>query len=121
MIKLAFSIPGILPSSAPQEVPVPVGLPAVLTGGLDVTGKAAIELGLNLLFALSTVVAVIMLVFSGIQWITSRGDPVGVASAKRRITYSIIGLIVVASAFLLVSFIFSSLTGQPNAFLRLGS
>ena len=120
-MKLSFSIPGILPSSAPQQVPIPSGLPAEVTGGLDVTGKAAIELGMNLLFGIAAVIVVVMLVFSGIQWITSGGDPLKIAAAKKRITYSIIGLIVVVSAFLLVSFIYTTLTGQPNAFLQLGN
>ena len=120
-MKLSFSIPGILPSSAPQQVPIPSGLPAEVTGGLDVTGKAAIELGMSLLFGIAAVNVVIMLIFSGIQWITSSGDPLKIAAAKKRITYSIVGLIVVVSAFFLVSFIYTALTGQPNQFLRLAN
>jgi len=120
-MKLSFSIPGILPSSAPQQVPIPSGLPAEVTGGLDVTGKAAIELGMSLLFGIAAVIVVIMLIFSGIQWITSSGDPLKIAAAKKRITYSIVGLIVVVSAFFLVSFIYTALTGQPNQFLRLAN
>lgn len=121
MSKLSFSIPGILPSSPPEQVPVPSGVPAVLTGGLDITGKNAIQLGFNLLFAVAAVIVTVMLIFAGIQWITSSGDPMKVASAKKRITYSIIGLVVVVLAFALVSFIFTTLTGSPNDFLKLAN
>lgn len=55
-------------------------------------------------------VAVILLVYAGIRFITSGGDPKQVQSARQIITYAIIGLIVVLCSFGIIFFI-AYLTG----------
>ena len=52
----------------------------------------------NKVFFWGGVVAVIMIVYGGIQYITSTGNPAGVSKAKTTILYSIIGLLVVLFA-----------------------
>ena len=101
-----FKIPG---ESGLEEVPIPSGIPTQLQGGLQDTGKNILQTGLSLLFIFSAVLALIFIIYSGIQWITSEGDPGKIAEAKRRLFYSIIGLIIVAGAFLIVKVILSVL------------
>ncbi len=50
-----------------------------------------------LLFA--GVVALILIIYSGIKFIQSKGDPQGVDSAKKTLTYAIIGLIIILLSF----------------------
>lgn len=80
-----------------------------LQGNLPETGKRVFQVSLDLLFYLAAILAIISIVMSGIQWITSGGEPSKIASAKKRLLYSIIGLVVVAGAFLIVKVILSVL------------
>jgi cytochrome bd-type quinol oxidase subunit 2 len=57
----------------------------------------------NKVFFWSGVVAVIMIIYGGIQYITSTGNPAGVAKAKTTILYSIIGLLVVIFAAAIIN------------------
>lgn len=49
--------------------------------------------------------AVLMIIISGFQFVTSGGKDESVVNARRRITNSIIGLIVIALAWLIVRFV----------------
>ena len=51
------------------------------------------------------IIAVAMVMYSGFLWMTSNGEPEKVTKAKRTLINSIIGLIVVISAFAIVTFI----------------
>jgi hypothetical protein len=48
--------------------------------------------------------AVVMIIFGGITMITSAGNPEAVANARKRIIYSVVGVAVVALAWLIISF-----------------
>lgn len=50
-------------------------------------------------------VAVFLIVYGGIQLVTSGGDPKKVQGARQIITYSIIGLVIVLSSFAIIYFI----------------
>lgn len=65
---------------------------------------------INLLSAIVGVVAVIMIIFGGLRYITSGGNDANVTSAKNTILYAIIGLIIVALSQVLVRFTLSKLT-----------
>lgn len=58
------------------------------------------------------VVAVIMIVYGGIRYITSRGDPKAVEGARNTLTWAIIGLVVIILSFLIINFI-SFFTNVP--------
>lgn len=60
------------------------------------------------------ILAVIMIIISGINYTTSQGDPGKVAKAKSALTYSIIGVVVSLSAFAITEFTLSSLSGKPT-------
>lgn len=60
----------------------------------------------TLLFALGATCSVVI-VISGIRFVTSGGDATAVTNAKNSILYGIIGLIVALSAFGIVQFVLS--------------
>jgi len=54
---------------------------------------------------LTGAMAVIFIVLGGITMITSGGSPEGVASARKRVTYALIGLVIVALAWTAIAFV----------------
>lgn len=58
-------------------------------------------------------IAVIMLIYAGIQYIRSGGDPKQTQSAQKIITYAIIGLVLVLCSFGIIYFI-GYLTNSTN-------
>ena len=59
----------------------------------------------NLIKYTATVIAVVVLLFAGISYITSGGDPSKREQAKNTVMYVVIGLIVIWAAPLVVNFI----------------
>jgi len=59
----------------------------------------------NIVFALAASIALLMVVVGGFRYVVSNGDPNATASAKNTIMYSIIGLLVVMSAYAIVTFV----------------
>jgi magnesium-transporting ATPase (P-type) len=66
----------------------------------------------NLLSAVVGIVAVIMIIFGGLRYITSGGNDSSVSGAKNTILYAIIGLIIVALAQVLVRFTLNKVTNS---------
>jgi hypothetical protein len=60
---------------------------------------------LDIVFALSASIALLMIVISGFRYIVANGDPNATATAKKGILYAIIGLIVVMAAYSIVAFV----------------
>jgi len=54
---------------------------------------------------LAAIALFLMLVVGGFKYITSGGDPKSVESAKNTLTYAILGMVLLASAFLILRFI----------------
>ncbi|MBA3757248.1 hypothetical protein H0X09_00050 [Candidatus Saccharibacteria bacterium] len=71
---------------------------------------STIESGLNVFSVIIGVVAVVMIMFGGLRYITSAGDTTKVANAKNTILYAAIGLVVVALAQVIVRFVLSTAT-----------
>ena len=65
---------------------------------------------INALLGLAGVVALILIIWGGISYISARGDAQGVEAAKKRITWAIIGLLIVVFSFAILGFI-RTLTG----------
>ncbi|HVO86748.1 MAG TPA: pilin [Candidatus Binatia bacterium] len=63
----------------------------------------------NILSALVGVVAVIMIIFGGLRYVTSGGNDTSITSAKNTILYAIIGLIIVALAQIIVHFVLNKI------------
>ena len=76
---------------------IPVVFNNIITGALMFVGS----------------VAIIMLIYAGIQYIRSGGDPKQTQSAQKIITYAIIGLVLVLCSFGIIYFI-GYLTNSTN-------
>lgn len=74
-------------------------------------GTAQSDLGtalfslVNIFLILVGVVATIILIYGGVQYIISRGDDGAVEKAKNTILYSVIGIIVIGLAAAIVNFV----------------
>lgn len=64
-----------------------------------------LAVALNVLSIVAGVVAVIMLIISGLKYITSQGDATQIANAKKSLIYVIVGIVVVVIAQSLVQFV----------------
>ncbi len=62
------------------------------------------------------VIFLALMLFSGYQYMTAGGDPEKIKSAISRIRNAVIGLLIIAFSFVIVNFILSWITGQPNLF-----
>lgn len=60
---------------------------------------------LNTAYFAAGVVAVIVIIVSGFFYVTSQGDPGKVKRGKDGILYSVVGLVVVLTAFLITNFV----------------
>ena len=65
---------------------------------------------LNVFYFIIGFLAVIMIVYGGIKYTSSAGDPTKTSSAKNTILYAVIGLIVALAAFAITSFVYSRMT-----------
>lgn len=60
---------------------------------------------IQIILAVVGVLAVIYIIYAGIQYITSSGDPQKVAAAKTGLEHAVIGIFLSASAYLIVEFL----------------
>ncbi|MEX2007504.1 MAG: hypothetical protein WD992_01910, partial [Candidatus Levyibacteriota bacterium] len=74
---------------------------------------------IQFVFIIGIVLTVAFIILSGIQWIISGGDKQKLQAARGRLIYSIVGLIVIAGAFFIVSTVISLLGGNPSFFLNI--
>ena len=58
-----------------------------------------VQRAINFIFPLAGAVALIFLLWGGVRFITSGGDPKSVESAKKTMTYALLGLAVIFSIF----------------------
>jgi len=81
------------------------GISPVFGGNL----LAFIKSALNTIIALAALVAVGILVYSGIQYILASGDDNKIEKATKGITYAIIGLVICFISMLIVQFVLTNL------------
>ena len=67
--------------------------------------EKVVENTLSVILYFAGVVLFIMLLVGGFKYITSGNNPESLQSAKNTLTYAIVGIIVIASAFLIINFI----------------
>lgn len=68
-----------------------------------------VKLVLNIVIGIAALIAVAILVYSGIMYITSAGDEGKVSKATKGITYAIIGLIIAFISVLIVNFVLGTI------------
>lgn len=76
--------------------------------GLDDIVKLIVNL-IHIALAIAGVAAVIFIIIGGIKYITSAGSPDGTKSAKNTLTNAVLGLVISAAAYLIVTFIIGKL------------
>lgn len=84
--------------AAAQVDPDSVNIPKV--GASQVVGDV-----LNLVYFVGGIVAVIMIIVSGLLYVISEGDPSKTKRAKDGILYSVVGLVIILSAFVITRFV----------------
>src|SRR3989344_4341745 len=92
---LSFSLPG------GQQINPVGGMPS---GGLGKV-EEIIQLGITFLLVGATLLALTFLIWGGIQLITSGGDKTGVETARKKVTFALIGLVVAFLGFFIINFI----------------
>lgn len=71
-----------------------------------------VQTAINVILSVVGVVAVVVLIVGGINFITSQGDTGKVAKARNTILYGVVGLIVALLSFAIVNFVLSSVFGN---------
>src|SRR3989344_9287022 len=116
MQKLALTFPGSVSTrSGQQQLMAPSGIPAGLKGG-SLQSSGLIQMGYNLFFMAAIFLAIMFMLLSGVAFITSGGDPGKLASAKKKMLYSVVGLMVVLMAFVIVNVLFQILCVKTKIF-----
>jgi len=100
-----------LPGSASAQVSE--GINTATTSemkGKSIDGKdGLIKTVVNVLLWAVGILSVIMIIFSGLRYITSAGDASKTKSAQSTLTYSVVGLIVAIMAYAIVNMVINRL------------
>jgi uncharacterized membrane protein YuzA (DUF378 family) len=98
--------------AAPKDQ-ICAGVNVVSGGGGCTAGDAQVNKVVDAVITVFSIVvgivAVIMIMVGGFKYITANGDAGAVGSAKKTITYAIVGLVVVAMAQFIVQFVLNKL------------
>ena len=74
--------------------------------GVNITDVGRlISAAVSFLLILSALAAFLYLVLGGLQWITSGGDKAGMEAARNKITHAIVGLVIVAAAYAVMTLV----------------
>lgn len=69
--------------------------------------NSLVEAALQIISVVAGVIAVIMIIVSGLKYVTSSGDANNIKSAKNTLIYAIVGLVIVVLAQIIVRFVLS--------------
>lgn len=103
------------PTTSPSRAAVCEGVG--LTGGTcddptsGPTVDSTVKLAVDVLSIIVGIAAVIMIIIGGFKYIISSGDSSNITSAKNTILYAIIGLVIVALAQIIVTYVLNRTTG----------
>lgn len=91
----AVTLPGGQVFDGPQSIP---------QGGIS-SFQTALGSAVEILIIFAIIIAITFIAWAGFQWATSGGDKAKLSAARAKLTWSIIGLVIVFLAFALVSFV----------------
>ena len=86
----------------PQKLPNPLGITDI---------NQFIARVINFVFGLVGSISLLMFIYGGLTWMTSAGSNEKIKKGKDIIVWSVIGLAIVFSAYILVKFVIQSLAG----------
>lgn len=84
-------------------LPEAIGKGTTAIGGTAVGSIISGTIGV--MFIASFAMSFAYLVFGGIQWITSGGDKASLEAARNKITHALVGLVIVASAWAVITLV----------------
>lgn len=92
-----------------------IGKPDPVSGEGSSDPKGAIIRIINVIIGALGLVAVIVIILGGVQYMTSAGDSGKVKKAKDTILYGVIGLVVCILAAAIVNFVIGAFNGQQQS------
>jgi len=125
MKRISLLVASIMMAVTVLFVPVTTNAVSVLpqcTSNSGTTGSSAIcaskndnigtyvKNGVNILLYLVGVLAIIMIIYGGVRYVTSAGNSNQVSSAKNVILYALVGLVVAVLAYAIVNFVIVGVT-----------
>ncbi|MFA7286051.1 MAG: hypothetical protein WC052_00040 [Patescibacteria group bacterium] len=84
-------------------------------GGQDGDIKTVIARIVRVLLGFLGIIAVLIVLYGGFQWMTAAGNEERVSSARATLTAGLIGLIIILSAYAIASFIISTLLSETSS------
>ena len=109
-----FSLPAFAQNTCPYYLSTGNGT-SVCNSTLATNPNSLISTIINVLFAVVGLIFFIMIVIAGIQWVTTGGEEEGKKAAQGRLINAVIGIAIVAAAYLIVELV-SSLLGIGSIF-----
>ena len=109
-------VPMVAGASAVEQIEQGTGTVSSASSGADLPSIASTVV--NTMLFIVGILAVVMIIFSGIRYITAHGDKGQVESAKNTLIYSIVGLVIAIVAYAIVSWVtglFGTSTGTNAA------
>lgn len=91
--------PGNLPGAPTSANPTPA----------DLTSSGELQTILSIAFGIIGAIALLVIVVSGLRYITSAGNPERTSKAKNGIIYALVGLVVAMSAEAIVAYVVGGL------------
>lgn len=67
------------------------------------------QFAITILFIAGLIIAIVFLIYGGVRWIISGGDKTKVEAARGHVVASVVGLVIIAGAFLIFSLVFQFL------------
>lgn len=64
---------------------------------------------INIVYTIAAIVAIIAIIVAGMQYSLSNGNSQTVSKAKNAIIYSVVGLVLVASAFMITNYVIAKM------------
>ena len=113
LIAFGMVFSGIGLALAPTAAPVYADATSEISRGAAATGGSGdvntlptkVKGIINVILYIVGILAVVMIIFGGIKYMTSAGDQSAVTSAKNTILYGIIGLVITLLAYAIVQFV----------------
>ena len=109
---MAMALPGLVSAQLNLQNPGVAGTQTNLPQG---SIFSILTLGMQWLLGIVGILAVIAFAISGILYLTAAGDEDRIATAKKAMTYAIIGLVVALIGLILITAIRTLLTGDQGA------
>ncbi len=76
--------------------------------------SSLIAMGINIFLGFLGIIFLILTIYAGFIWMTARGNSETVEKAKKTLSRSIIGLLVILAAFAITAFVMSVLQTTPE-------